>query len=101
MDKFVLPEKWCIRQNRREINDWLNVHKQTKHTYTDLKGVKFIRYPAYSTNHLYSTVQPGYTQITYEQFEKYILNKQPEVIVEKEDLSYLETLLNNIIKDVR
>ncbi len=74
---FALPKKWCIKQNRKEINDWLNLNKINEFTYINTNSSNIVHFPAPVINDrlLYNSVQNGYTEITFEQFEKYVLNK--------------------------
>jgi len=73
MESFKLPEQWAIKQNRKEINDWLNIHKQTNSNYNSVDGIHLVHYPEYNKCHLYSKIKPGYTEITFEEFEIYVL----------------------------
>ena len=79
--EFVLPEKWCIRQNKKEINDWLNQNKQTGFTYSSRNGNEFVHFPEKNGYHLNTNIQDGYTEITFEQFKKYVLKE--EIVEEK------------------
>lgn len=77
-DDFVLPEKWCIKRNRQEINDWLNKNKQSNTTYSTIDS-NFVHYPTYDgVNHLLLYIQNGYTEITFDQFKKYVLKESIE-----------------------
>lgn len=68
-----LPEFWCIRQNKREINNWFNIH--TQNIYSSLEGEFIIHYPGVTDNRLSERVREGYTEITFEEFEALVLNK--------------------------
>lgn len=83
--EFILPARWCVRQNKQEINDWANQNRQTESNYIDLSGVHLFHFPKVNNFHLYSEVQPGYTLLTFEQFKKHIL-KQTEM--KKEIIGY-------------
>lgn len=91
VEDFVLPEKWCIRLNLENVNivgKWFNENSQTRiydyHKLT-LDRVSTIynilHYPAYKylglTKHgdTINKIKNGYTEITFEQFKKYILNE--------------------------
>ena len=73
-----LPEKWFIRWETKErfdvITKWENSLKNTNHNW-DLKGFENCGFK--STGTYYSaygkSVPEGYTEITFEQFEKYVL----------------------------
>ena len=69
MKKFVLPERWCIKQNRKEINEWLNINKQTISNYDSVDSRHFVHYPAYNKYHLYNEIRPDYIEISFEEFE--------------------------------
>lgn len=79
--KFILPEKWCIKQNSQIINGWLNINKQTYSTYTSINHNLFIHFPTIKHAHSYTSIQEGYTEITFEQFKKYVLKE--EIVEEK------------------
>lgn len=79
---FVLPEKWCVV---RDPNSYQSVNKFFTEAYKGKKkftanGVYFqyaytdyLHYPAIKDKTLFHGVQSGYTLITYEQFQKYVL----------------------------
>lgn len=75
-----LPEKWCIRvDNNIIIGSWFNDHSTSGITsgYDKCKG--YLHYPDISKIHHFSNIRSGYTEITFEQFNKYIL-KQEQVM---------------------
>lgn len=69
--EYKFPEKWCIRQNAsQKACDWFN--KQGNISSAKIKGAY-----TYLVNRgdTYSySIPEGYTEITAEQFEKYVLN---------------------------
>jgi len=71
MSNYILPKKWAIRQNHKEINDWLNINKQTNsnYDYDSIGGSHFVHYPEYNKYHLHSEIRPGYTEISFKEFE--------------------------------
>ena len=81
-EEFVLPEKWCIKSNEynyREIYCWLRKHKQNCSHYTNLNDAdktSYIHFPVYKGFHQCSQIIEGYTQITFEQFKKYVLKQE-------------------------
>jgi len=90
--KFVLPKKWCVQcteETAESIYQWLDEHKEISNTTVYFPKLQLadkkmkVHYPPYKTNHQFDTVKPGYTEITYDQFKKYVLNKQ------QQDYSYL------------
>jgi len=92
VEDFKLPEKWCIRLNLENVNivgKWFNENSQTRiydyHKLT-LDSVSTIynilHYPAYKylglTKHgdIINKIENGYTEITFEQFKKYVLKDE-------------------------
>ena len=80
--EFVLPEKWCIRvgmcSDNKLISDW----RITTGFGSWVGSVGYLNYSG-----LFSNDKPNYTEITFEQFEKYVL--KAKVTVEdkpKEDM---------------
>jgi len=72
-DEFILPEKWCLlvtRENQEVCNDWrefdakisVNHYMHNQHSGYSKRGVSK------------AEIQKGYTEITFEQFQKYVLN---------------------------
>lgn len=79
-DDFVLPEKWCVKFNK-EVGVWLD--KKTNNDFYYNSNFKYICYPEASYNsHIYEEIPEGYTEITFEQFQKYVLKttEQPKVM---------------------
>lgn len=76
-DTFVLPKKWCLKSDDILFVEYCNKNGIFKDSYTpkELKG-NYAHFPAindlYTT---YDTIYYGYTEITLEQFKKYVLNK--------------------------
>jgi len=83
--EFILPEKWCIKQNSQIINDWLNINKQTYSYYCSINQYQIVHFPAINEAHLYSNIQNDYTEITFDQFKKYVLKTEvkKETLLEK------------------
>lgn len=94
MSKTQLPAKWCISRNltleqNKIVTDWIN-----KKFYT---GYSDYRTPCYyiitDTTHGYVDTlteirAEGYTEITFEQFENYILNKTTMQTTDKKIAGY-------------
>jgi hypothetical protein len=93
-EKFILPECWAIKQDRKEINAWLNIHKQTNSNYDSINSRHFAHYPAYNKYHLHSEIRPGYTEITFEEFEIGVLKTRKYKPV---DPSELETIYKRLL----
>jgi len=81
--EFTLPEKWCIRQSAgEEVYKWFN----KKYDVTSFPTGNY-NYLVNSECSVYSDYIPqGYTEITFEQFKKYVLKdyikESKEVILE-------------------
>lgn len=93
MEEFILPEKWCCQsKNNYEsgiLNDFIN---SKGYNATLSKNNFYIHYPFIHGGSAWDYNKPGYTQINFEQFEKYVLNKPDVNMKPKEDLK-----LNQII----
>ena len=94
--EFVLPEKWCINKlaNPEIIGEWFNKnsdvpveHRSLVDYCTDLNNLPYLHYPkCFSASCLSKEVQKGYTEITFEQFKKYVMKEEDKVEEEpKED----------------
>jgi hypothetical protein len=76
VDDYVLPEKWCIKSN--------DTNRKTLRHFINLKGYStwnndedwYVHYPFIEEGSLFSKIREPYTEITFEQFEKYVLNKK-------------------------
>lgn len=99
----MLPKKWCIqlnKKNREVILQWCddNWLLGDKSSYKTLIGNYYIHSdnpePSETNGYKRGTGSffkaDNYTEITFEEFEKYVLNKTPET---KEDMSYLIKVL--------
>ena len=95
-EEFVFPEKWCILRNEENyetVNKWFNNGLKNISNYTDKDWC--VHYPNYGDFkgfkkgfHLSSTIKENYTEITFEQFQKYVLNKQDNNMENKEIIGY-------------
>lgn len=108
--EFVLPEKWCIKQNiSKEICDWFNkngtIAARTTGAYT------YLNYPGIN-GYFCDQIKPGFTEITFEQFKKYVLKETEELsplklaAIEHPRLAKIESkpfeilsIVNNITKE--
>ncbi len=96
LPEFVLPEKWCCNTTNDEEKETLNEFIKNNGYEGDVSHYYYIHYPLIGRGgSAYSKIQKDYTEITYSQFLKYVLNKEP-INVETEDLTYLIKFLNNI-----
>lgn len=90
VDDFVLPEKWCCKRTQESaslLNDYFNKHTRghagRRGGYTDKGDGWYFHYPNVDNfkgfkfgYHLNSRVMKGYTEITFEQFKKYVLKEE-------------------------
>lgn len=82
-EEFILPEKWCVIGNNQKEYDLISkyVRKNGGEHYTDeanfpLEHIPYFKNSEYVTsNFKTSPINKGYTEITFEQFKKYVLNK--------------------------
>ena len=76
-EDFVLPEKWCVRINsiyKQELYDYA----RSKDDFDDSLGFEGYLINTNEDNtyqHWGKPQKEGYTEITFEQFKKYVLNK--------------------------
>jgi len=79
MEKFKLPKKWCIRQNTDQIVcDWFNKKFNLN---AALNGsFKYINSDGWYCDDNHDMEYGDYTEITFEQFKRYVLNEKPELI---------------------
>ena len=90
MEKFILPEKWCVLARTSEediiLTDYIRDELGDDCDYDqDCKGNCWFSNIIISGDHYYSFTKPEFTQITFEQFEKYVLNGEVD-----EPIKYLE-----------
>jgi hypothetical protein len=77
--EFVLPEKWCVRLSRKEVSDYCN--KIGKYPPYPIDNKHIAHFPAIANNCTTSDyIHTGYTEITYEQFIKYVLKQDKDVM---------------------
>lgn len=81
----TIPEKWCVavtEENKEILENW-----RTDHTIGPDKG--YVLYPGYKSKIGWFAINKpeGVTEITFEQFKKYVLN-QKEEMKKKELIGY-------------
>jgi hypothetical protein len=83
-EEFVLPEKYCVKNpynnESQLLYDYVNSSEEGKKgfLYPYTQGTYF-HFPKYNSNSITSTdVEEGYTEITFEQFKKHVLNQDME-----------------------
>ena len=76
--EFVLPEKWCIKfSHDKKLLDWCKENTQTNFTYFEnliITNDNYFHYPLNTTQ--VTTRNSNYTEITFEQFKKYVLKEE-------------------------
>lgn len=88
IDDFVLPEKWCIKQNiSQEVCDWF---KKTLGVNALLEGgFEYLNNFELGLNGFFSNhIRENTTEITLEQFKKHILTQNKMEQNEKINISY-------------
>ena len=87
VDEFVLPEKWCVKCTKESysvLDKWF-FQKTGKHR-LDANKCSYWHYPENSDgNSTSSEIWYGYKEITFEQFQKYVLKLKD---VEKKIMGY-------------
>jgi len=94
-EEFVLPEKWCINKlaNPEIIGEWFNKnsdvpaeHRSFVDYCTDLNHSPYLHYPkCFSGSCVSAAAQKGYTEITFEQFKKYVMKEENEIKPTKQE----------------
>lgn len=77
-----LPKRWCInRLNHPEVQEWFNENSENPLTDYDRELLGwYTHYPAWGGySHTFNTVKENYTEITFEQFERLVLNKNNKI----------------------
>ena len=105
-EKFSLPDKWCIK-NYLEVGEWFNKQMGEKclsyeanfeeylHSYNEMDGSIVNKTGDYKRFSYFRAVPLGefdknFTEITLEQFRKYVVN------IPQEDYSYLIPIFKNL-----
>lgn len=92
MSNFVLPKKWAVRRNAsnyKVINAWANEQNLGNYVsdneFIHSEGVCDSSIPLWD-NRIYE----GFIEITFEQFERYVVNHSKEIVgyVLKESAKY-------------
>lgn len=100
--EIEIPKKWCIkpsssRAEQLEIRNWINSKRSIEfegaygeYEDDDDDDEYYWHYPSYSTvgDYCWTSKKPDYTEITFEQFEQYIL-KEKQTIMLKENFGIL------------
>jgi len=81
-EEFKLPAKWCTKIDNQEVVDYCNIHGLFP-PYKIIKNENtYAHFPSWRDCTTCNRVKPGYTEITKEQFIKYVLNQE---VMEKEE----------------
>jgi hypothetical protein len=96
----MISKKWCI-QGSLNFGKWIKQKEQETGTIIKIAGIQtnWVYYPIisnlsqWSGNLKENQSKLSFTEITFEEFEKYILNKQTDV---PEDYKYLTTFLKKL-----
>lgn len=85
-----LPRNWCIRQNTHQnVCNWFN-RKYDIQSFLEGGYDYLSNRPVKDCNLVFQTKIPeGFLEITYEEFEYFILNKEHLIKTKPDDLSYL------------
>ena len=99
---YPIPKNWCIRgctqlrdYQQNELGGNSNCHLGYEDCYYYNRTIDL---DAKRWNYSRDILPDGYTEISFEDFEKYILNKDSdfEEVIEPEDLSYLAEMLKEL-----
>lgn len=72
LDSFVLPEKWCVKHSKETL-EWIKNNAEYNRDWITAK--KYYMYPCdEGGNNWADSLPKDYTEITLEQFKRYILN---------------------------
>lgn len=72
VEDFVLPEKWCIK-DVKEVKEFFENYNDGGYT---CSNNAYLHYPRIGNCCYFKTIQKDYTEITLEQFKKYVLNEK-------------------------
>lgn len=68
-----LPKKWCVKGDRQEVIDYSNIHGM--YPKYKLCNSHLHHYPPSQGCTTGSVVEKGYVEITFEEFEHFVLRK--------------------------
>lgn len=77
--EYLLPEKWCVRGYANDsVHNWFN-EKLKREISTSI--INYFHYPEIENNVCTSSaIENGYTEITYDQWVKYVRDSEKETI---------------------
>ena len=88
-EEFVLPKKWCIKRdenNRKVINPWFSRTENNKECFSFTSEREYLTSDHVNCSSWIPTTDTkpdGYTEITFEQFKKYVLKETKTKVEEK------------------
>lgn len=88
-EEYKFPEKWCIERNKENseiVNDYFNKKLNTKAPYKFTSDKKYVYSDITESIDCCSSKPKDYTEITFEQFQKYVLNNTKTM--DKEIIGY-------------
>jgi hypothetical protein len=79
----MLPEKWCLKLQTADITAAVNSVKFWKHGSLVWENKETYKNNFIQSNFEYASnsIQNGYKEISFQEFERYILNKEPQEII--------------------
>ncbi len=91
-ESFIVPNNWCVLSTNATLKILNNYIKERGYS-NDLYHNYYIHYPFVDGGYgsAYDEPQEGYTEISFETFENYILNEYSE-----QDYSYLNEFLRKL-----
>jgi len=95
LKQFVLPEYWCVKDTADERSNELYEYATKNGAIPPYEAGKFpiyYHFPKHDGCTTSDNIIEDYIEITYSQFLKYVLNKEPI----KDDLTSLKNLLEKI-----
>jgi len=101
-EEYKLPEKWCIKRNKENseiVNDYFNKKLNTKAPYNFTSDKKYVYSDITESIDCCSSKPKDYTEITFEQFKKHVLNNTKTI--DKEIIGYKapKDLFNGKVKE--
>lgn len=99
-EEFVLPEKWCLlvtKENQEVCNDWREFDAEIS-----VNHYMHNQHPDYSKRGISKAeIQKGYTEITFEQFKKYVLKENDSKPVESNTIQPKEMNKEELIEEAK
>lgn len=89
-DYKPIPEKWCIKLDRPEVVDYCNKNGANKGFY--VLGLLYAHFPSFKSRNTgdpcttSDIIKEEYTEISFDDFKKHILNMEKETIQVKTEL---------------